>query len=60
MIPPPKIITPHSDIKEILGAQIATSHNLHFYINLMEKIRQEIKKDSFDKWSVDFLAKYEN
>jgi len=48
------------NVKEILGARIATSHNLHFYINLMEKIRAEIKKDTFDKWSVNFLGKYGN
>ena len=48
------------NVKEILGARIATSHNLHFYIKLMEKIREEIKKDSFEKWADEFLTKYEN
>ena len=45
--------------REVLGLQIATSHNLHFYINLMQKIRNEIKKDTFDKWSEKFLNRYE-
>ena len=48
------------NVKEILGAQIATSHNLHFYIKLMAKMREEITSDNFEKWSNEFLAKYEN
>ena len=45
--------------REVLGLQIATSHNLHFYINLMQKIREEIKKDTFEEWSKQFLSRYE-
>ncbi len=45
--------------REVLGLQIATSHNLHFFINLMQKIRDEIKKNTFDKWSEQFLNRYE-
>ena len=45
--------------REVLGLQIATSHNLHFYINLMQTIRNEINNNNFDKWAVEFLKRYE-
>ena len=38
---------------------MATQYNLHFYINLMEKIRLEIKNNNFELWAKDFLNKYE-
>ncbi|MFM6975921.1 MAG: tRNA guanosine(34) transglycosylase Tgt [Sphingobacteriaceae bacterium] len=36
--------------KEILGAQIATLHNLHFYLWLMKEARKHILADSFYDW----------
>jgi queuine tRNA-ribosyltransferase len=36
--------------KEILGAQIASLHNLSFYLWLMEETRRQIKTDCFGKW----------
>ena len=45
--------------KEILGLRIASSHNLHFYIKLMQQMRIEIKNGTFSKWAANFLAKYE-
>jgi queuine tRNA-ribosyltransferase len=36
--------------KEILGAQIASLHNLSFYLWLMEEARRQIKADSFPEW----------
>jgi queuine tRNA-ribosyltransferase len=36
--------------KEILGAQIATLHNLSFYLWLMEEARKQIKAGSFGEW----------
>ena len=45
--------------REVLGLHIATSHNLHFYINLMQTIRNEINNGNFDKWAVEFLKRYE-
>ena len=47
------------NVREVLGLQIATSHNLHFYINLMNQMRLEIKNDTFEEWSLDFLTRYE-
>ena len=35
---------------EMLGAQIASVHNLTFYLWLVRKAREEILKDNFDIW----------
>ena len=35
---------------EILGKQIATLHNIRFYIWLMEEAQKQIKLGSFTKW----------
>jgi len=37
------------DAKELLGYRLATIHNLYFFLNLMEEIRNAIKEDSFLK-----------
>jgi len=44
--------------KEVIGLRIATEHNLHFYFQLMKKIRQEIISNNFMKWSTQFINKY--
>ena len=36
--------------KEILGLELATLHNLTFYLWLMEQMRDRIKNDSFAGW----------
>ncbi|MBN1790384.1 MAG: tRNA guanosine(34) transglycosylase Tgt [Bacteroidales bacterium] len=36
--------------KEILGAQIASLHNLSFYLWLMKEARKKIKEGVFDDW----------
>jgi queuine tRNA-ribosyltransferase len=36
--------------KEILGAQIATIHNLNFYLWLMKEAREKIKEGIFAVW----------
>jgi queuine tRNA-ribosyltransferase len=41
---------------EILSARLNTIHNLHFYLTLMEDIRQAIREDRFAAFSADFLA----
>ncbi len=43
---------------EILGIQLATIHNLGFYMDLMTKIRIAIKRDSFKELKKSFLEKY--
>ena len=43
--------------KEMLGAQIATIHNLSFYIWLVDKAREEIQKGSFLEWKNKMVKK---
>ena len=45
-------------MNEILGLRISTSHNLHFYIELMETIQKKISDNSFDEWSENFIENY--
>ena len=44
--------------KEMLGATIASIHNLYFLTSLMKNIRQSIKEDRFEQFRADFLKKY--
>ena len=44
--------------KEILGLRIATEHNLSFYFDLMETMRNNIKDNSFKTWVKDFKNTY--
>ena len=41
-------------VNEILGARLATIHNLHYYQTLMREIRDAIDEDNFDVWKVQF------
>ncbi len=43
--------------KEMLGAQLATIHNLRYYQRLMVGIRQAIEDDNFDEFVNEFYAK---
>ena len=43
---------------EILGAQLATYHNLHFYAKLMEDIRAAIEADRFAAFRAECLARW--
>ena len=40
---------------EILGHRLATTHNLHFYLNLMANIRLAIEESRFSVFAEDFL-----
>lgn len=42
-------------IDEMLGAQLATVHNLHFYLNLMRQMREAIAQSSLADWATGFL-----
>ena len=44
-------------INENLGKQIATIHNLGFYKWIIEKAKQEIKKDNFLSWKNKIIKK---
>jgi queuine tRNA-ribosyltransferase len=41
--------------KEILGAQIATLHNLSFYLWLMEEARNKIREGTFGSWKKEMV-----
>jgi queuine tRNA-ribosyltransferase len=40
--------------KEILGARLNTIHNLHYYLNLMQEIRDAIDADRFHDFRLQF------
>jgi len=42
---------------EILGSQLNTMHNLHFYQRHMSAIRSAIEAGQLDQFSVDFYAR---
>jgi queuine tRNA-ribosyltransferase len=42
--------------KEILGARLNTIHNLHYYLNLMQEIRDAIDADRFHEFRLQFNA----
>jgi queuine tRNA-ribosyltransferase len=42
--------------KEILGARLNTIHNLHYYLNLMQEIRDAIDADRFAAFRLQFNA----
>jgi queuine tRNA-ribosyltransferase len=42
--------------KEILGARLNTIHNLHYYLNLMQEIRDAIDADRFHEFRLTFNA----
>ncbi|QQS50082.1 MAG: tRNA guanosine(34) transglycosylase Tgt [Bacteroidota bacterium] len=43
--------------KEILGAQIASIHNLSFYLSLMKQAREKIIDGSFASWKAQMVSK---
>ncbi|WP_435950656.1 tRNA guanosine(34) transglycosylase Tgt [Psychrobacter sp. DM8] len=43
--------------KEMLGAQLATIHNLRYYQRLMQGIRDAIEADTFDEFVTEFYSK---
>jgi queuine tRNA-ribosyltransferase len=46
--------------KEILGAQIATIHNLHFYLWLVSEARKQIFNDTFANWKNEMVKRTTN
>ena len=46
------------NVNEILGARLATIHNLYFLIKLMENIRNAIKEDRLLEYKEEFYKKY--
>ncbi|MGA0877018.1 MAG: tRNA guanosine(34) transglycosylase Tgt [Candidatus Nanopelagicaceae bacterium] len=46
--------------KEILGPTLATIHNVHFIVNLVERIRLAIEAGNFLEFKNEFLGRYKN
>lgn len=44
--------------KELLGPQIATIQNLAFYLQLVRRVRKEIKAGTFSQWKDKAIAQY--
>jgi queuine tRNA-ribosyltransferase len=44
--------------REILGLQLATIHNLAFYLELARQMRSAILEGCFDAWRASFTARY--
>ena len=43
---------------EILGLRLACLHNVHFYLKLMENIREALRQDRFLEFKKEFLVNY--
>ena len=41
---------------EITGARLNTLHNLHFYLTIMQEMREAIAEGRFDAWRAQFAA----
>ena len=46
--------------KEILGPTLATIHNVHFIVNLVERMRLAIEAGDFLEFKNEFLGRYKN
>ncbi len=44
--------------KEILGATLASIHNLYFITHMVDGMRETMQSGDFEKYKKDFLAKY--
>ena len=44
--------------KEMLGATLASIHNVRFYQRLMQDIRRALLENRYDGFRADFLARY--
>ena len=44
--------------KEILGLRLNTIHNIHYYLNLMKRIREAIKNETFSLFLKDLTQSY--
>lgn len=45
---------------EILGAQIASEHNLAFYLNLVKEAREKIATGEFYSWKNSYVKRLES
>ena len=43
---------------EVLGLRLAAYHNVHYYVDLMRRIREAIDADRYPEFEQEFLAGY--
>jgi queuine tRNA-ribosyltransferase len=48
------------NVKEMLGVQLLTYHNVYWYQALMRRIRTAIEEDRFSQFKQDFFSRYNN
>lgn len=46
--------------REILALQLASIHNLHFYIKLMNEAREAILNSNYSQWQKEFFKNYQS
>jgi len=46
--------------REILGLELVSSHNIHFFLKIMRDVREAISQDKFSEFKKDFLSKYQD
>jgi len=46
--------------KEILGLQIASIHNLAFYLYIVQQARVHIQNGNFDSWKKEMTVQWQN
>lgn len=46
--------------KEMLGATLISLHNVHFYVQLVRRIRESILDDSYDSFKEGYLRTYQS
>lgn len=46
--------------QEILGLELVSSHNIHFFLKMMRDVREAISQDKFSEFKKDFLCKYQD
>ena len=52
------LILRHLDNAKELGLRLNTIHNLHYYYELMQNIREAIKSDKLKEFVEDFYLKH--
>jgi queuine tRNA-ribosyltransferase len=45
-------------VKEILGLQLASLHNIFFYLSLMKEARRQIKEQRFSGWKREMIRQF--
>jgi queuine tRNA-ribosyltransferase len=45
---------------EMLASTLASIHNLHFIIHMVDKMRETMLSGDFEKYKKDFLGRYYN